>query len=56
MIIRCDVCGAGRWKSPPAVIFREPYRQGGGGLRVRPPRPFIGEARRRELVGKHHGM
>jgi DNA (cytosine-5)-methyltransferase 1 len=32
MIIRCDVCNAdpaGRWKSPPAMIFRDPYREDG---------------------------
>jgi hypothetical protein len=34
MIIRCDVCGTdpcGRWKAPPAIIFRDPYREGGDG-------------------------
>ena len=32
MIIRCDVCGAdpdGRWTSPPAMIFRDRYREDG---------------------------
>ena len=32
MIIRCPVCGAdpdGRWKSPPAMIFRDRYREDG---------------------------
>jgi hypothetical protein len=30
MIIRCHVCNAdpaARWKSPPAMIFRDPYRE-----------------------------
>jgi hypothetical protein len=33
MIIRCHVCGAdplGRWKQPPAIIFHDPRREGGG--------------------------
>jgi hypothetical protein len=32
MIIRCHVCNAdpaGRWKSPPAMIFCDPYRDDG---------------------------
>jgi hypothetical protein len=32
MIIRCNVCNAdpdGRWKSPPTMIFRDPYREDG---------------------------
>jgi hypothetical protein len=32
MIIRCCVCGAdpaARWKSPPAMIFHDPYREDG---------------------------
>jgi hypothetical protein len=32
MIIRCHVCNAdpdGRWKSPPAMIFCDPYREDG---------------------------
>jgi|SRR5271166_1267277 len=32
MIIRSQVCGTdpcGRWKSPPAIIFHEPYRESG---------------------------
>jgi hypothetical protein len=32
MIIRCNVCNAdptGRWKSPPAMIFRDPYLEDG---------------------------
>jgi hypothetical protein len=32
VIIRCQVCGAdpaGRWKSPPAMIFRDRYREDG---------------------------
>jgi hypothetical protein len=32
MIIRCHICNAdpcGRWKSPPAMIFCDPYREDG---------------------------
>ena len=32
MIIRCRACRAdplGRWKQPPAIIFRDPYREDG---------------------------
>jgi hypothetical protein len=32
MIIRCHLCGAdpcGRWRSPPAIIFHDPYREDG---------------------------
>jgi hypothetical protein len=32
MIIRCRNCGAdpcGRWKQPPAIIFRDPYLEDG---------------------------
>jgi hypothetical protein len=32
MIIRCHVCGAdpaGRWKSPPGIIFHDPYLDDG---------------------------
>jgi hypothetical protein len=60
MIIRCHVCNAdsdGRWKSPPAMIFCDPYWGDGSKrkgrprarcFRVRLPRPFIGEAGKRD--------
>ena len=58
MIIRCNVCGAdpcGRWKSPPAMIFGDRYREDGSTRKddkprgfARLPRPLIGEARGRD--------
>jgi hypothetical protein len=54
MIIRCRVCGAdpcGRWKSPPAMIFCDPYQEDGSARddRVYACRDHLSAKREKEI-------
>ena len=54
MIIRCNVCQAdpvGRWKSPAATIFYDPYREDGSARDepVRARRDHLSAKREKEI-------
>jgi hypothetical protein len=62
MIIRCPVCNAdpdGRWKSPPAMIFCDPYPEDGSARDdpVYACRDHLSEKREKEIQEreKDHG-